>query len=208
MVAAEAELKYQAGAFPGSPVQPGAMCAFAPYDIENVKVVGYDVVTNRPKVAAYRAPGAPISEYAVECVVDDIASRLGMDPIELRLLNALGPGDSLPTGQVVEGSCPVAETIRAAAAIPVPAAEALPRDPIRLPGGAGNTTRGEGVQRVWLVTQPFHGRRARGLFRRAGLDPRVWAIDDGLQHQHPARALRWIAREYAAWAGALARRSR
>src|SRR5262245_54012934 len=77
IVAAEAELKYQAGAFPGSPVQPGAMCAFAPYDIENVKVVGYDVVTNRPKVAAYRAPGAPISEYAVECVVDDIATRLG-----------------------------------------------------------------------------------------------------------------------------------
>lgn len=68
--------------------------------------------------------------------------------------------------------------------------------------------RGEGVRRVWLVTQPFHGRRARWLFRRAGLDPRVWAIDDGLQHQHPARALRWIAREYAAWAGALARRSR
>ena len=57
IVAAEGELKYQAGAFAGSPVQPGAMCAFAPYDLENVKVVGYDVVTNRPKVAAYRAPG-------------------------------------------------------------------------------------------------------------------------------------------------------
>src|SRR6516225_4630197 len=68
IVAAEAELKYQAGAFPGSPVQPGAMCAFAPYDLENVKVVGFDVVTNRPKVAAYRAPGGPISEFAVESV--------------------------------------------------------------------------------------------------------------------------------------------
>ena len=60
---------------PGSPVQPGCMCAFAPYDLENVKVVGYDVVTNRPKVAAYRAPGGPISEYGVECVIDELAGN-------------------------------------------------------------------------------------------------------------------------------------
>lgn len=92
IVAAEAELKYQAGAFPGSPVQPGCMCAFAPYDLENVKVVGYDVVTNRPKVAAYRAPGGPISEFAVESVVDEVARKIGMDPIELRLKNAAKQG--------------------------------------------------------------------------------------------------------------------
>src|SRR2546422_4741853 len=67
-VAAFAELKYQAGAFQGSPVQPGVMCAFAPYDIEHVHVIGYDVVSNRPKGAAYRAPGAPISEISVEIV--------------------------------------------------------------------------------------------------------------------------------------------
>jgi CO/xanthine dehydrogenase Mo-binding subunit len=79
--------------------------------------------------------------------MDLLAAELAIDPVELRLLNALGPGDSLPTGQVIDGSCPVAETIRAAAAIPVPPAELLPRDPIRLPGGTGNTTRGEGVQR-------------------------------------------------------------
>ncbi|HEX5600811.1 MAG TPA: molybdopterin cofactor-binding domain-containing protein, partial [Hyphomicrobiaceae bacterium] len=64
ITAAEALLKYQAGAFQGSPIGPGAMSAFAPYDLESVKTVGYDVVTNRPKVAAYRAPGAPISEFA------------------------------------------------------------------------------------------------------------------------------------------------
>ncbi len=91
-VAGEAILKYQAGAFAGSPVQPGCMCAFAPYDMENVKVVGFDIVTNRPKVAAYRAPGAPISEYAVESVVDEIAQKLGMDPIDLRLKNAAKEG--------------------------------------------------------------------------------------------------------------------
>jgi uncharacterized SAM-binding protein YcdF (DUF218 family) len=57
----------------------------------------------------------------------------------------------------------------------------------------------EGVRSVWLVTQPFHGRRARRCFRRAGLDAHVWAIADSLQHRQPRRALRWITREYAAW---------
>ncbi len=92
ITAGEAVLKYQAGAFQGSPVQPGCMAAFAPYDLEHVKVVGFDVVTNRPKVAAYRAPGAPISEFAVESVVDEIAGKLGIDPIELRLKNAAKEG--------------------------------------------------------------------------------------------------------------------
>jgi CO/xanthine dehydrogenase Mo-binding subunit len=97
-VAAFAEMKYQAGAFQGSPVQPGVMCAFAPYDIEHVKVIGYDVVSNRPKVAAYRAPGAPISEYAVECVVDELAKKLEVDPIDLRMLNAAREGTKAAYG--------------------------------------------------------------------------------------------------------------
>ena len=97
-VAGWAELKYQAGAFQGSPVQPGVMCAYAPYDIENVKVIGYDVVSNRPKVAAYRAPGAPISEYAVESVVDEIAKKLGIDPIQLRMMNAAHEGTKAAYG--------------------------------------------------------------------------------------------------------------
>jgi len=97
-VAGAAELKYQAGAFQGSPVQPGVMCAYAPYDIENVHVIGYDVVSNRPKVAAYRAPGAPISEYAVESVVDEIAKKLRLDPIELRMMNAAREGTKAAYG--------------------------------------------------------------------------------------------------------------
>ena len=64
-------VEIQAGAFPGSPVGPACMCAFACYDIENVHVVGYDVVSNRPKVAAYRAPGAPMAAFAVEGAIDD-----------------------------------------------------------------------------------------------------------------------------------------
>ncbi|MFV0296185.1 MAG: xanthine dehydrogenase family protein molybdopterin-binding subunit [Hyphomicrobiaceae bacterium] len=98
LTAGEAVLKYQAGAFQGSPVQPGAMCAFAPYDLANVKLVGFDVLSNRPKVAAYRAPGGPISEYAVESVVDEIADKLGMCPIALRLKNAAKEGTKAAYG--------------------------------------------------------------------------------------------------------------
>ena len=115
IVAAEAELKYQAGAFAGSPVQPGAMCAYAPYDLENVKVVGYDVVTNRPKVAAYRAPGGPISEFAVESVIDEIAGKIGMDPIELRLKNAAKQGTKAAYGPKF-GPIGMVETLEAAKA--------------------------------------------------------------------------------------------
>jgi CO/xanthine dehydrogenase Mo-binding subunit len=92
IVAAKQVLKYQAGAFPGSPIGPGCMCGFAMYDIPNVDVVGYDVVSNRPKVAAYRAPGAPISSWAVECAMDDLARKLGKDAIELREQNGARNG--------------------------------------------------------------------------------------------------------------------
>jgi CO/xanthine dehydrogenase Mo-binding subunit len=115
IVAAEAELAYQAGAFAGSPVGAGAMCAFAPYDIENVKVVGYDVVTNRPKVAAYRAPGAPMAEFAVESVMDELARHLGLDPIELRLRNAARLGTKAAYGPKF-GPIGLIETLEAAMA--------------------------------------------------------------------------------------------
>ena len=92
IVAAQQILKYQAGAFPGSPIGPGCMCGFAMYDLPNVDVVGYDVVSNRPKVAAYRAPGAPITSFAVESLIDDLAQKLGMDVLTLREKNAAKNG--------------------------------------------------------------------------------------------------------------------
>jgi uncharacterized SAM-binding protein YcdF (DUF218 family) len=55
------------------------------------------------------------------------------------------------------------------------------------------------IRTMWIVTQPFHGRRAARLFREAGFDPRVWHIDDSLQYRERRRALRWLVREYAAW---------
>jgi CO/xanthine dehydrogenase Mo-binding subunit len=89
---AHAEIRFQGGAFAGSPVELGAMSAFACYDLDHVKAVGYDVVTNRPKQAAYRAPGAPMVAFAVESVLDELAKKIGMDPIELRLKNAAKEG--------------------------------------------------------------------------------------------------------------------
>jgi CO/xanthine dehydrogenase Mo-binding subunit len=92
IVAAEGLFKFQAGAFPGSPVMNATMCGFAPYDIPNVRAVGYDVVCNRPKAAAYRAPGSPISAFAVESTLDTVAAKIGMDPLQFRLLNAAKTG--------------------------------------------------------------------------------------------------------------------
>ena len=98
IVAAQQVLKFQAGAFPGSPVQPGCMCGFALYDLPNVDVVGYDVVSNRPKTAAYRAPGAPITSFAVESLIDDLARKLDIDPLTLRQKNAARNGSKTHYG--------------------------------------------------------------------------------------------------------------
>ncbi|SFN36386.1 CO or xanthine dehydrogenase, Mo-binding subunit [Roseovarius lutimaris] len=87
-----AQLRYQGGAYPGSPVDMGSMSAFAPYDLENVKTVGFDVVTNRPKAAAYRAPGAPMAAFAVESAIDELAKGFDLDPLEVRLKNAAREG--------------------------------------------------------------------------------------------------------------------
>ena len=98
ITAAEGSFKYQAGAFPGSPVMNGCMCAFAPYDIPNQRTVGYDVVCNRPKSAAYRAPGSPISAFAAESAMDMAAKAIGMDPAAFRLKNAATVGTQMVYG--------------------------------------------------------------------------------------------------------------
>jgi CO/xanthine dehydrogenase Mo-binding subunit len=98
LVAASASLYYEAGAYRGSPAGAGAMCCLASYRVPNFFVEAYDVVVNRPKVAAYRAPGSPSSTFATESVLDEIARRLGFDPIELRMKNAVAEGDHAPYG--------------------------------------------------------------------------------------------------------------
>ena len=98
LTAMETSMAYEAGAFPGSPVGAGTMCVFAPYNCENQRIDGYDVVLNKPKTAAYRAPGAPASEFAAECVIDEIAEALDRDPLELRLQNSAKEGVSRADG--------------------------------------------------------------------------------------------------------------
>lgn len=114
---AEMTLRYQAGAFQGSPVNLGMMTAFACYDVEALALTGYDVVSNRPKVAAYRAPGAPMAAFAVESAIDDLAMKLDMDPIDLRLLNAVRDGAKTVYGATVRYSALV-ETLEAIKASP------------------------------------------------------------------------------------------
>ncbi|MDA0988955.1 MAG: xanthine dehydrogenase family protein molybdopterin-binding subunit [Chloroflexi bacterium] len=100
ITAAEAHLIYEAGAFPGSSVGGGARCMFAPYDIPNGYIEAFDVLCNTPKVAAYRAPGAPMAAYAAEQVIDELCQKLAMDPLEFRLLNAPHEGSRQVTGPV------------------------------------------------------------------------------------------------------------
>jgi len=93
ITAAEALLAYEAGGFPGSIVNCGGLCIFAPYHIDDVLIDMYDVVVNKPKTAAYRAPGAPNAELATECLIDEFCEKLQIDPLEFRLKNAAKEGD-------------------------------------------------------------------------------------------------------------------
>jgi CO/xanthine dehydrogenase Mo-binding subunit/aerobic-type carbon monoxide dehydrogenase small subunit (CoxS/CutS family) len=100
LTAATAELYYEAGAYPGSPVGSGADVIFAGYDIPNGRIDGYDVVVNKPKTGAYRGPGGTQANAAVEQVIDELAEVLGMDPLDLRLLNSAREGTRRVDGSV------------------------------------------------------------------------------------------------------------
>ena len=100
IVAVTASIWYEGGAYRGAPIGPGAMCCLASYTIPNFFIEAYDVVVNKPKVAAYRAPGSPMSTFAAESLVDELARELGMDAIEFRLKNAAAEGDRAPYGPV------------------------------------------------------------------------------------------------------------
>lgn len=98
ITAAELRLSFEAGAFPGSPVGAGSMTVLAPYDLENFQIDGFDVVVNKPKTCAYRAPGATNPAMAAETVIDELAEKLGIDPLEFRRINGAKEGTSQPAG--------------------------------------------------------------------------------------------------------------
>ncbi|RBW58690.1 xanthine dehydrogenase family protein molybdopterin-binding subunit [Ruegeria sp. A3M17] len=115
--AAQGVFRLQGGAFPGAPGDMTAMCAFAPYNLTNVKQIGYDVMANRPKQAAYRAPGAPMGAFAVESVIDELCKKLDLDPVDVRLKNAAHEGTKASYGPRYE-RIGLVETLEAAKAHP------------------------------------------------------------------------------------------
>jgi xanthine dehydrogenase molybdenum-binding subunit len=98
ITAAEVWMAYEAGAYPGSPCGGAAMTTLGPYNITNLKIDAYDVVLNKPKVGAYRAPGAPTSAFACESVLDELAEKCGIEPLVFRILNAAHEGTPQPAG--------------------------------------------------------------------------------------------------------------
>jgi xanthine dehydrogenase molybdenum-binding subunit len=100
ITAMQAELFYEAGAYPGSPAGSGAGVILAGYDIPHGQVDGYDVVVNKPKIGSYRAPGATPAVFAVEQVIDELAKEIGMDPLEFRMLNCAQEGTRRVDGPV------------------------------------------------------------------------------------------------------------
>ena len=100
IVAAKAEMLYEAGAFPGAPIAGGMSCIFAAYDIENLLIDGFDVLVNKPKTCPYRAPGGLPAAFASESIVNELAEKLNMDPIQFRLQNAASEGSRRADGTI------------------------------------------------------------------------------------------------------------
>jgi xanthine dehydrogenase D subunit len=115
--------------------------AQGPYKCVNATVEGYAVRTNNLPCGAMRGFGVVQACFAHEGQMDKLAAACGLDPVEIRLLNAMETGDALITGQVIENVAPVAECIRRTAALPLPDEPVGGRegDPMHLPGGAGLT---------------------------------------------------------------------
>ena len=111
--AASATLRYSCGPYYGMWAELGAMTAFACYNLDNVKTVGYEVLVNRPKTAAYRAPSAPMAAFAVESAIDELATKIGMDPVEFRIKNAAREGTRSSYGPVY-GPIGIGPTLEAA----------------------------------------------------------------------------------------------
>ena len=140
LVKVEADVLLDGGAYASSSaavVSNAARFACGPYRVPHAFIDALVVRTNNPPCGAMRGFGAVQVCFAHEAQMDRLAARLGLDPVELRLKNALGPGDVLPTGQVVTGTAPVAECVRAAVSYPLPppAGDGV----LERPGGAGRT---------------------------------------------------------------------
>jgi CO/xanthine dehydrogenase Mo-binding subunit len=151
LVNVQARLLVDGGAYTStSPAVIGNATTFAtgPYAVPNARLEGTAVFTNNPPCGAMRGFGAVQACFAYEAQMDKLAAALNLDPIELRLKNALRSGSVLPTGQPIAGVAPVRECLQRLQQLPLPPEEsALDRDPMLLPGGAGNVGHGEALKR-------------------------------------------------------------
>ena len=151
LVNVQARLLVDGGAYTStSPAVIGNATTFAagPYEVPNARLEGTAVFTNNPPCGAMRGFGAVQACFAYEAQMDKLAVELNLDPIELRIKNALRSGSVLPTGQPIAGVAPVRECLRRLQQLPLPPEEsALDRDPMLLPGGAGNVGHGEALKR-------------------------------------------------------------
>jgi xanthine dehydrogenase D subunit len=151
LVYVKAEVILDGGAYASSSpavVSNAASFAVGPYECDNVLIDGYVLYTNNPPCGAMRGFGAVQVCFGHESQMDRLAAALGMDPVELRIRNAMHEGSLMPTGQRVDSAAPVAELLRRVRDSPLPAAAATGVLDLRaLPGGVSNTTHGEGVRR-------------------------------------------------------------
>ncbi|MGJ7909278.1 xanthine dehydrogenase subunit D [Actinopolyspora sp. H202] len=152
LVYVRAQLYFDGGAYASKTpvvVGNGTTLGVGPYDVPNVSIQGWGMYTNNPPCGAMRGLGAVQPAFAYESQMDRLAAKLGMDPVELRIRNAISRGGTTPTGQVLDYPAPVAELLRRVRDLPLPEAHSPDATPdIRdLPGGASNTTHGEGVVR-------------------------------------------------------------
>ncbi len=126
----------------------GCYFAAGAYDVADVEIDGFATYTNNPPCGAMRGFGAVQSCYAIESAMDRLAAALEMHPLELRMRNAIGEGDILPTGQPVDGPAPVQEILAYLRDLPLPPdSDPSAADMRARPGGVGNVTRGEGIRR-------------------------------------------------------------
>ncbi len=149
LVAVLARIVIDGGAYASSStavIVNASTFAAGPYEVPNALIEGTAVYTNNPPSGAMRGFGAVQACFAHEAQMDKLAHALSIDPVELRVQNAVSTGSILPTGQVIRGSAPVREVIRRCAALPL-SPEPAERDPLTYPGGAGNVSRGERLQR-------------------------------------------------------------
>jgi CO/xanthine dehydrogenase Mo-binding subunit len=184
LVNVQARLLVDGGAYTStSPAVIGNATTFAagPYEVANARLVGIAVFSNNPPCGAMRGFGAVQACFAYEAQMDKLAAALKMDPVEFRMKNALHTGSVLPTGQVIEGAAPVRECLQRLRTLSLPAEDSpLDRDPMLLPGGAGNVGHGESLQRGVGVAVGY-----KNLAYSEGFDDsseawvRVWPDRDG-----------------------------